>query len=892
MDAPQAQAKAAEQSQQLTGRPLPSIERANLSKGFPGGALFCGRPLNCSPIIVPQIQKPRLQIDEDDDIMIIEPDEVAAHIKAMFASRSKPMSMDDDLAITDVRVKQEPGIPPIVIEDVPDRPIPGLEAPLEAASEFLEQPLAQIQPLQLGTKKENSTPAGPAALIIEHVDEADDERMFVDEDIHANPAPGNGEDSSNAQDPTPMDIDAGNDADIDMNGKDQAEAAVGDFNGVSNGDARQDNEDDDDHVEDEDRALPRGGQSRRRRRKAAHQKKKAKGKQPTQEQGSSSGEDEDELVLLEAELKVLERRQAKGKLVPREVQEMKRKLQRVRQLRNKNSATGKDGSSGDGNDSDDEQGRIGDELVLLEAQLKVFERHQAKGKMAPGEMQEMRQKLQRVNHLKAKFKSLREKQAEHEDQTFVNENLRRLEEELSEENDSDTESTGGRRAASRIPSLMQRPGNGEAGPGPSTEQRKRAASRAAGPQSSKKQKSSDGAKKSSGIPKIRSELATMLGMLQADDPIYARARMNDAEALNNFREFDANTVKEQLKQMKEQTLQNPNQARKKIEADFRSLNYARRLFGGRKYIKAKNGKWWIKGMTKLLHHYQLVGAGWMIQRERHEAGPFGGILADHLGLGKTIEALACIVGNEPNAGEKAKHHGTLIVVPPNLQAQWQDEIETCCPDLVVMQYHSSRQFEVRDAQLRKADIVVTSYSEVMKAYPSKAKVKDLEVLEEGERRRRFNGMLGKLFDIDWYRIILDEAHSIKNHHTHTFKSCNQLVGKFRWALTATPVHNGLHEFYPYYEFIRAKPEMTSKEFRKKIGAKDVDSLERDPVIKEFLGGMILHRRVETLFLGKCLFKIPNTHPLPCHWIDLSEEETVIYRYVSLPLHLPLQSQTS
>lgn len=842
--------------------------------------MFCGRPLNRSPIVVPQVQKPRPQIDDDDDLMIIEPDEVADHIKAMFASRSRPMAMDDDLAITDVRVKQEPEIPTIVIEDMPEHPETHPEAPAEPALEVLEQPLDQIPLVQQDIKEEKATSTDPSVMILEDVHNSDDERMFVDEDLHANPAPGKvedpGHDHHEAHQTLEMDVDGGAGVPGGATDNNQGAAAAEDATGAAEDDARAVNEDDGD-AEDEDDASPNDQPSRRQRRDDPKQRKRAQGRQPAEEQGASSGEDEDELVLLEADIKVLKRRQAKGKLVPREAQEMKQKLRRLKLLRDKARANGKNTLSGDGPDSEDEQGRIEDELVLLEAELKVLERHQAKGKMTPGEVQDMRSKLRRVKHLKEKFESFREKQLEQEGQAYLDENLRRLEEEVSEGNDSDAESTRGGRAASRIPSLMQRPGNGEAGPGPSTEQRKRAAEQAAGPQASKKQKTNNGTKKGKGIPKIRSELATMLGMLQADDPIYARARMNDAEAFNEFKDIDANTVREQLRQMKEQTLQNPSQARKRIDTEFKSLNYARRLFGGRKYIKASNGKWWIKGMTKLLHHYQLVGAGWMIQRERHEAGPFGGILADHLGLGKTIEALACIVGNEPNAREKATHHGTLIVVPPNLQAQWQDEIETCCPDLVVMQYHSSRQFKMRDAQLRKADIIVTSYSEVMKAYPSKDKIKDLDGLEAGEWRRQFSAMLGKLFEIDWYRIILDEAHSIKNHHTHTFKACNQLVGKFRWALTATPVHNGLHEFYPYYQFIRAKPEMSSKEFRKKIGHTDVESLERDPVIKEFLGGMILHRRLETVFLGKCLFKIPKTHPLPCHYVDLSEEETVIYR---------------
>jgi len=74
---------------------------------------------------------------------------------------------------------------------------------------------------------------------------------------------------------------------------------------------------------------------------------------------------------------------------------------------------------------------------------------------------------------------------------------------------------------------------------------------------------------------------------------------------------------------------------------------------------------------------------------------------------------------------------------------------------------------------------VASYHEVIKAYGKE----DLE----HERAREF----GDLFKMSWYRILLDEAHAIKNRCTTTSKACLGLTGRYKWALTGTPIQNNL-----------------------------------------------------------------------------------------------------
>ncbi|KAK6526013.1 hypothetical protein TWF281_011054 [Arthrobotrys megalospora] len=70
--------------------------------------------------------------------------------------------------------------------------------------------------------------------------------------------------------------------------------------------------------------------------------------------------------------------------------------------------------------------------------------------------------------------------------------------------------------------------------------------------------------------------------------------------------------------------------------------------------------------------------------------------------------------------------------------------------------------------------------------------------------------------VDWLRVVLDEAHWIRNQSTQLFKAAENLKAERRWCLTGTPVQNNLHDLRSLLKFLRFVPLCEAKPFEKYI----------------------------------------------------------------------------
>ncbi|GAU25269.1 hypothetical protein TSUD_17820 [Trifolium subterraneum] len=228
----------------------------------------------------------------------------------------------------------------------------------------------------------------------------------------------------------------------------------------------------------------------------------------------------------------------------------------------------------------------------------------------------------------------------------------------------------------------------------------------------------------------------------------------------------------------------------------------------------------------------------------------GGILADAMGLGKTVMTIALILSNpgrmksddsdaesiydnifstkRRNVNPYNVEGGTLIVCPMALLGQWKDELETHSKAgsiSIFVHYGGGR--TTNPGLLLEYDVVLTTYGVLSAAFKS-----------EGE-----NSIYHK---VKWYRVVLDEAHHIKTHKSQVAQAAIALSSHCRWCLTGTPLQNSLEDLYSLLSFLRVEPwcnwQWWTKLIQKPYEQGDQRALK---LVKGILRTLMLRRTKET-----------------------------------------------
>jgi SNF2 family DNA or RNA helicase len=213
--------------------------------------------------------------------------------------------------------------------------------------------------------------------------------------------------------------------------------------------------------------------------------------------------------------------------------------------------------------------------------------------------------------------------------------------------------------------------------------------------------------------------------------------------------------------------------------------WVKRLEGERKIEQLEAPKT-LKGT---LRPYQQVGISWLAFMK---GLGLGACLADDMGLGKSIQALALLL-HEQEAGRL--DGPVLLISPTSVVTNWRKECERFAPSLRTLVHQGADRLKGKrfKKKLKETDLVLTSYTLVRR---------DAELLK-GNR---------------WYGVILDEAQNVKNPGALQSRVIKGLQTGFRLALTGTPVENRLMELWSIMNFLNPGYLGSRRAFRAQLAA--------------------------------------------------------------------------
>ncbi|TQB69588.1 hypothetical protein MPDQ_001626 [Monascus purpureus] len=198
----------------------------------------------------------------------------------------------------------------------------------------------------------------------------------------------------------------------------------------------------------------------------------------------------------------------------------------------------------------------------------------------------------------------------------------------------------------------------------------------------------------------------------------------------------------------------------------------------------------------------------------------GGILAEEMGLGKTVEIISLICLNRLKEGGRAKKEenwrvssndlresgATLIITPPAILEQWKQEIKRHATGLRVFHYTGFRDRpdltneELVDV-ISDHDIVLTSYDVLSREVYFSVDPPKRNLRHE----KKFEQKKTPLVQILWWRVCLDEAQMVESGVSNAAKVALMIPRQNAWAVTGTPLRSNISDLFGLFVFLNYTP---------------------------------------------------------------------------------------
>ena len=218
---------------------------------------------------------------------------------------------------------------------------------------------------------------------------------------------------------------------------------------------------------------------------------------------------------------------------------------------------------------------------------------------------------------------------------------------------------------------------------------------------------------------------------------------------------------------------------------------------------------------RLIKPYQDDGVRWMTARDKEG----GGFLCDEMGLGKTAQTIAMMCNNPGR---------TLVVAPKSVTAQWEKELNRFAPTL--------------------KGVTIVPYSMLTS--------------------KKSHG----LYLTQWDRVVLDEAHNVRNPKSKGFLEVMRLRSKSTWLITGTPVVNSLKDFATLYGLIH-RGNLVNRDKTKEFLNDLKLSVQRE--LEKIRDKYVLRRTKEQVAEHCERLRLPSCHS-GCMEVPMTPEEEQTY----------------